>query len=50
MLYVLAFFVGRRLVDPAAGAAFWGAVIISVVSFLIGRVVNPKRVSRAFAG
>jgi putative membrane protein len=32
------------------GAAFWGAVIISVVSFLIGRVVNPRRVSRAFAG
>lgn len=31
-------------------AAFWGAVIISVVSFLLGRVINEKRVSRAFAG
>ena len=27
-------------------AAFWGAVIISVVSWLIGLIVNPKRIAR----
>lgn len=32
------------------GAAFWGAVTISGVSFLAGRVVKPRRFSRAFTG
>lgn len=30
-------------------SAFWGAVIISVVSWLIGLVVNPKRIARDLA-
>lgn len=30
------------------GAAFWGAVIISIVSFLLSQLVNPKKVARRF--
>ncbi len=30
--------------------AFWGAVVISIVSFLISRVFNPKRIARNVAG
>ena len=30
-------------------SAFWGAVIISVVSWFIGLVVNPKRIARDLA-
>ena len=30
------------------GAAFWGAVLISVVSFLITRFIDPKRIARSF--
>lgn len=29
-------------------AAFWGAVIISIVSFLLSQLVNPKKVARRF--
>ncbi len=29
-------------------SAFWGAVIISVVSFFIGLVFNPERIARNF--
>ena len=32
------------------GAAFWGAVIVSIVTFLLGRVISEKRIARAFAG
>ena len=32
------------------GAAFWGAVIITVVSFLISIVFNPRRIARTVAG
>jgi len=30
-------------------SAFWGAVIISIVSWFIGLVVNPKRIARDLA-
>jgi putative membrane protein len=26
-------------------AAFWGAVIISLVSFILSRVINPKKIA-----
>lgn len=32
------------------GAAFWGAVIISLVSFLLTRFIDPGRIARNFAG
>jgi putative membrane protein len=30
------------------GAAFWGAVIISIVSWLLSMFINPKKVARRF--
>jgi putative membrane protein len=30
--------------------AFWGAVIISLVSFFITRFIDPRKVARSFAG
>lgn len=30
------------------GAAVWGAIIISLVSFLLSRLVNPERIARNF--
>ena len=32
------------------GAAFWGAVIISLVSYLLSRLINPGRIARNFGG
>ena len=32
------------------GAAFWGAVIISLVSFLLSLFVSPERIARNFRG
>lgn len=53
LLALSAWFVGNFTDDfRIAGFwdAFWGAVIISVVSFLISRVFNPKRIARNVAG
>jgi putative membrane protein len=32
------------------GAAFWGAVVISVVSFLITRFIDPRKIARSLGG
>jgi putative membrane protein len=53
LLATTAWFVGNFTTNVRIDGfwdAFWGAVVISVVSFLISRVFNPKRIARGVVG
>ena len=54
LLALTAWFCGKfdsiHFAISSFGAAFWGAVIISIVSFLLTRFINPGRIARNFAG